>query len=70
MSNGSDIAQSSESVAYNLMNLIRSAENNGKGDRQYMLDLYAECLETTRGNRGRAEKNQTAQQNLRVNTAR
>lgn len=41
-------------VAYNLTHEIMNQERDsrqGKPDRKYTLDLYAECLEATQGHR-------------------
>lgn len=43
---------SAAKVAYDLMTYIRTAPSNETKTRQEILDLYAECLEATRGMRG------------------
>lgn len=50
MTEKSDVPQTPEAVAYHLMGKIMILEGKST-DRKALLDLYAECYETTQGKR-------------------
>lgn len=49
----SNIAQTPEAVAYNLLLNVMASEkvNFAESDRKYILDTYAECLKATKYDR-------------------